>query len=239
MLERIIFTAQHATPLGATTPQRKSFAATIRTGEEQRTAAAPRAWQPSVSAQGAITAKLETASAPQDFESALALSSGKENRQDPASAEQGYGLYDVLDVINPLQHIPVVNLLYRGITGDEMGAPARILGSSLYGGPVGAVMAVIDTVVEQETGRTMAGNAIALAGGDALVPKEQSASIDLFLPSSSTKEEERTKSITKRGAAEPPLATLPGTVIAKADLSAPRNFAATPKSINPYARLNG
>ena len=33
--------------------------------------------------------------------------------------EDGFDFWDVLDVINPLQHIPFVNTLYREMTGDE------------------------------------------------------------------------------------------------------------------------
>src|SRR3546814_6236130 len=41
---------------------------------------------------------------------------------------------DFLDIINPLQHIPLVSTLYRAITGDEISPHARILGATLFGG---------------------------------------------------------------------------------------------------------
>ncbi|HEU0095775.1 MAG TPA: hypothetical protein VFQ52_04930, partial [Rhizomicrobium sp.] len=40
----------------------------------------------------------------------------------------------VLDVVNPLQHLPVVGTLYRAITGDKIGAVEKIAGDTLYGG---------------------------------------------------------------------------------------------------------
>jgi len=48
---------------------------------------------------------------------------------------EGEGFFStLLDVINPLQHIPLVSTLYREITGDEISPSARILGGGLFGG---------------------------------------------------------------------------------------------------------
>lgn len=35
-------------------------------------------------------------------------------------SESPFDLTDLLDVVNPLQHIPGVNLLYRELTGDTI-----------------------------------------------------------------------------------------------------------------------
>ena len=61
---------------------------------------------------------------------------------------------DLIDVLNPLQHIPLVSSLYRQATGDEIEPAARILGASLYGGPVGFVAAANLTVVQETTGQS-------------------------------------------------------------------------------------
>ncbi|MBT5663730.1 MAG: hypothetical protein HOJ06_00205, partial [Rhodospirillaceae bacterium] len=42
--------------------------------------------------------------------------------------EDGLTFGDVLDIINPLQHIPVVSTLYRELTGDEISPGARMAG---------------------------------------------------------------------------------------------------------------
>ncbi|MCZ6860127.1 MAG: hypothetical protein O7I42_07600 [Alphaproteobacteria bacterium] len=70
----------------------------------------------------------------------------------------GFGFSDILDVINPLQHMPIISTIYRAETGDKIGAIPRILGSILFGGgligaAVGAATAVVNLAVEQETGR--------------------------------------------------------------------------------------
>ncbi len=62
---------------------------------------------------------------------------------------------DFLDLINPLQHIPIVSTIYRAITGDEISGPAKILGGMLFGGPIGFIAAAFDTIVAQATGRDL------------------------------------------------------------------------------------
>ena len=72
---------------------------------------------------------------------------------------------DLLDVINPLQHIPVVSSLYRELTGDEIKAPARVLGGFLFGGPVGLVGSVANAAIEEASGRDLGETVMAWAFG--------------------------------------------------------------------------
>ncbi|MTH98261.1 hypothetical protein [Roseibium sp. RKSG952] len=48
---------------------------------------------------------------------------------------------DLVDVLNPLQHIPVISHVYRAITNDQISDGARYAGHALYGaafgGPIG------------------------------------------------------------------------------------------------------
>ena len=62
---------------------------------------------------------------------------------------------DFLDLINPLHHIPIVGTIYRAMTGDEIGGSAKILGGLLFGGPIGFIAAIFDTLVAQVTGRDL------------------------------------------------------------------------------------
>jgi len=71
-----------------------------------------------------------------------------------------FDFHDILDVINPLQHLPVVSTIYRQESGDEIGAVPRILGSMLFGGGligalIGAASAVFNIALEQETGKDL------------------------------------------------------------------------------------
>jgi hypothetical protein len=71
-------------------------------------------------------------------------------------------LKTIVDVINPLQHIPVISTLYRHMTGDEISAPARIAGDTLYGGALGAAISLADVAFEKSTGKDMGETAMAL-----------------------------------------------------------------------------
>jgi len=72
--------------------------------------------------------------------------------------EDGLGFFDFLDIINPLQHLPFVGPMYREWTGDELAAAPRMMGSTLYFGPIGLVGSAIDVVLEELTGNDLGGN---------------------------------------------------------------------------------
>ena len=54
--------------------------------------------------------------------------------------KDGPSFSDLLDIINPLQHIPIINTLYQKLTGDEEGAAADVAGGALWGGLIGVVV---------------------------------------------------------------------------------------------------
>lgn len=60
---------------------------------------------------------------------------------------------DLVDIINPLQHLPLVSTMYRELTGDTISPGPRLMGSSLFFGPIGFATALANVVVEDETGR--------------------------------------------------------------------------------------
>ena len=62
--------------------------------------------------------------------------------------ESGFSFFDVLDVVNPLQHIPIVSDIYRAVTGDTMGSVANVVGSTVFGGPVGGAIALANELAE-------------------------------------------------------------------------------------------
>ncbi len=55
--------------------------------------------------------------------------------------------------LNPLQHLPVVGMLYRQATGDSLPAPLSILGSvalgAIFGGPIGIAGSVALNFVQE------------------------------------------------------------------------------------------
>ena len=60
---------------------------------------------------------------------------------------------DLLDIINPLQHLPVISTIYRAITGDKPGLVSELVGGALYGGPAGLLSAGINAAVADVTGK--------------------------------------------------------------------------------------
>lgn len=149
---------------------KKNFARAAPTDPEARTAGSLHTATFLQSARQTSLNRLAQASNPeQSFDTALAYAAnGNVAAEHHQAEDDGYDFYDVLDVVNPLQHIPLVSTLYRGITGDEIKPAAKIIGGSIYGGPVGAVTSTVNVVVEHETGRDIAGNALALVAGDVI-----------------------------------------------------------------------
>jgi hypothetical protein len=79
-----------------------------------------------------------------------------------------FGWDDFVDLINPLQHIPFINIAYRAITGDQIYGAARLVDFAL--GPVAGVSTAADLAVKSVTGKSMAENGIAMlfgTGGEA------------------------------------------------------------------------
>ncbi|MHA1600810.1 MAG: hypothetical protein ACTSW2_08275 [Alphaproteobacteria bacterium] len=73
---------------------------------------------------------------------------------------------DLLDVINPLQHIPVIGDLYRALTGDQISAPARVAGGALFGGPLGFVSGLVNAIADEIVGENFGTAVVAAIFGD-------------------------------------------------------------------------
>lgn len=93
--------------------------------------------------------------------------------------DDGFGFADLLDIVNPLQHIPLVGTLYRNVTGDEIKPVSRIIGGGVFGGVAGLAGSAVNVIVEEETGRDVAGNVLALALGDDDSPASRPARMAL------------------------------------------------------------
>jgi hypothetical protein len=77
----------------------------------------------------------------------------------------GFGFKDLLDIINPLQHLPIVGSIYRYLSGDEPSGGARIVGDALYGGPIGFGVGVVTTMLTDSSGRDLGEKALAAVFG--------------------------------------------------------------------------
>jgi hypothetical protein len=82
---------------------------------------------------------------------------------DPVSGD--FSFDDLVDIVNPLQHLPVVGTLYRAITHDTIKTPEKIAGDTLYGGLWGFASSVADTAFQAVTGRNFGDTVLALFTG--------------------------------------------------------------------------
>jgi len=80
--------------------------------------------------------------------------------------KDGFDFKDLLDIVNPLQHLPIVSTIYRAVTGDALAPGPRILGGTLFGGIAGFISAIANAVYENETGKDFGDTALALFTDD-------------------------------------------------------------------------
>lgn len=89
------------------------------------------------------------------------------DRQAKGEPTNAMSFNDLIDTINPLQHIPGISSIYRDLTGDQISNQARIAGGALYGGPIGFVASMINSAVDLATGEDIGGHILtSLFGSD-------------------------------------------------------------------------
>ena len=81
--------------------------------------------------------------------------------------KDGFGFADFIDIINPLQHIPVVATIYRNFSGDQIGAAPRVIGGALWGRIGGFVTGLANAVVEWWSGKDIGDHIYAAMFGPA------------------------------------------------------------------------
>ncbi len=74
----------------------------------------------------------------------------------------GLNFDDFLDLINPLQHLPIISTFYRAVTGDEISIGSRVLGGALFGGIFGFVAAMVNAFIADTTGKDIGEHVLAL-----------------------------------------------------------------------------
>ena len=73
--------------------------------------------------------------------------------------------WDFVDIVNPLQHIPVVNTIYRELTGDTIKGVSRVIGGGLFGGVIGLVAGIGSAIVAETTGKDPGEHVLAMLTG--------------------------------------------------------------------------
>ncbi len=109
---------------------------------------------------------------PDDF----GYGAGKVRAKNPALANmpnyESGGFSDLIDVINPMHHIPVVSTAYKSATGDGISAFPRILGGALFGGVIGLVVGIANAIVEQKNGKDIGDTILASLSGEDEISKD-------------------------------------------------------------------
>ena len=72
----------------------------------------------------------------------------------------------LLASLNPLHHIPVVSAVYDNLTGTRAVPAISIMVGAALAGPVGFIAALANALLEESTGNTLAGHAVAAVMGE-------------------------------------------------------------------------
>lgn len=83
-----------------------------------------------------------------------------------AGDDNDFSFWDLVDIVNPLQHFPVVSSIYREVTGDEIKAPFRIMGGFLFGGVIGMASGIINAILEETTGKDVGEHVMSMFDGE-------------------------------------------------------------------------
>ena len=112
-----------------------------------------------------VTTPLQVTIYPKDTSGQDTPAVSANSKQQPFWSGEGPSFKDVLDTINPLQHIPIISSIYQSLTGDVQSTGAKLTGGALFGGPIGFFASLFDTIVQSATGKDIAGNIMSAVDG--------------------------------------------------------------------------
>lgn len=143
------------------TPARVAARPVFSMGQNDRMAGSVPVWGAPQTAQQKTMSRLGDAASERRFEDvlndALAYSPTAETAA-PNINDEPFGFGDIIDIINPLHHIPVIGTAYRAVTGDQIRPSSQIVGGAIFGGPAGAAGGLVNVLIAEETGDTVEGH---------------------------------------------------------------------------------
>lgn len=117
--------------------------------------------KPAAASQSAVSGAVEGSASEVD-EAVQPVEPASSWRVDRSAAEVSFedgefGFDDLIDIINPLHHIPILGSVYRQLTGDEIKPVSNIVGGVLFGAATGSVVVstvsgVLSAAYEQNSG---------------------------------------------------------------------------------------
>jgi hypothetical protein len=84
--------------------------------------------------------------------------------------KEAFAFGDFIDILNPLQHIPIVATLYRNFTEDKIGFAPRVIGGALWGRIGGLVGGAVNAFVDWFTGKDIGDHVYAALFGKSNEP---------------------------------------------------------------------
>lgn len=147
-------------------PAATSARPTFRMIENERMAGSVPAWVRPNTPQDTSVAALSDATSDVRFsdEMSSALAYQQSDTTSHDINEEPFGFGDLVDIVNPLHHIPLVGTLYRHMTGDQIRPSSQIIGGTLFGGALGAAGGIANAIIQEETGNDVGEHALQLAG---------------------------------------------------------------------------
>jgi hypothetical protein len=169
--------------------------------------------------------------------------------QDGSDDPDGMTFADFLDIINPLQHLPIISTIYRAISGDKIGLAAKLVGGTLFGGPAGFLAQGVISAFESGAGKTT-GEMLAELFHDVFGPDDapdaavalaanpsQSGAPETVTPAAPTKGDTRNATIAWQANAPPaPLLPMPVERGALSTAHAPKTGTASPSGNDAASR---
>jgi hypothetical protein len=151
---------------------------------------------------------------------------------------------DFLDVINPLQHIPIVGTIYRELSGDTIKPVTRVAGDVLFGALTGSllvsgILSVVGAAYEQQTGEEpvmQVADALFGIKSSNAAPDTMLASADKPVDPAAPSDEEKTIKLAEAAPVAPPVSPAPVQAVSLDQKETPgaASPAATPVTKQPY-----
>jgi len=86
--------------------------------------------------------------------------------------KDGLTFRDVIDAINPLNHIPIVSDVFASATDHKASTASKLIGGTLLGGPIGFVASLATIIFENATGESPTQAAYAALTGTTAQPTQ-------------------------------------------------------------------
>ena len=173
---------------------------------------------------------------------------------DPMTYEEGQELssiaktnltfLDLIDAVNPLQHIPLVSTIYKNVSGDNISDVPKFIGGALYGGPIGLIAALGNYIIEAESTKTQQlKKGPALASNDEPIKRHQidNAKDETFEVFGKQRTSHSTYSLTNSGTQKAfPLASRAETKAAPENVfKLPKTYAISPPNAYKMQKISG